>query len=310
MTEPMFHFKSISEFADFIGHERPEHPFFGVCHVDQFGGEDQNVAACATSGISYTSDFYTIAIKRVISGEIYYGRTKYDFDNGSMMFTAPRQVMQANNVVVSRDAIIIAIHEDFFKGHPIRDSIKKYGFFSYTVNEALHLSPKEEKMMRGLMQNIHDEYKGNPDEFSKELILSQLDTLLKYSNRYYKRQFLNRAELSNEISERFQTAIQSYFDDGRFTASGMPKIEDIAAEMNVSPRYLSDTLKAETGKAAQEHIHLYLLDEAKDLLLANNTTVSEVAYKLGFEYPQYFSRLFKKKIGVSPKEFRNQNSIH
>ncbi|MDV7341261.1 helix-turn-helix transcriptional regulator [Terasakiella sp. A23] len=303
------HFSSISDFMESMGLARPEHPMLAVCEKKNITSTG-DVSACSSPGICYSTDFYAIAIKEIVSGEFHYGRTKYDFTNGSMMFMAPRQEVSYSNLVVTKEAIMIFIHEDFVKGHELHNTLKKYSFFSYAANEALHLSPKEEKLMRQLMQNIHEEYQNNQDEFSKELLLSQLDTLLKYANRYYKRQFLNRTDMSSEIVTRFNDAIRSYFEEGKMDLMGVPKIEDIADELKMSARYLSDMLKAETGKNAIEHIHLYLLDEAKNLLLQPDKTVAEVAYQLGFDYPQYFSRLFKKKIGQSPKEYREQNSLH
>ncbi len=300
MPHQKMHFKTIAEFNQTLGLPPPDHPMLCVCYKDRI----------ESNNITFSSDFYMIAIKNIISGEMHYGRTQYDFTHGSMMFTAPRQEISCSNVVVSSDAIMIFIHEDFIRGHKISNAIKKYGFFSYAVNEALHLSPKEEVHMRSLMKNIHQEYESNQDEFSRDLLLSQLDTLLKYANRFYKRQFLNRADISNEIMDRFDKTIQEYFEEDKFELMGTPKVEEIANEMKLSARYLSDTLKAETGKSALEHILLYLMDEAKNLLLKPDMTVAEVAYQLGFEYPQYFSRLFKKKIGVTPSGYRNQKSIH
>ena len=309
MTQPNNHFNSIADFMAVMGLEKPEHPMLAVCEKK---GEARlgDSHTCGVERISYSTDFYAIAIKQIIAGEMHYGRTKYDFSNGSMMFMAPRQVITCDQLVISKNAIMIFIHEDFVRGHELYNTLKKYSFFSYAVNEALHLSPKEETLMRQLLTNLHDEYQNNQDEFSKDLLMSQLDTLLKYANRYYKRQFLNRTDMSTETVSRFNDAIRAYFEDGKMDLIGVPKIEDIASELKMSARYLSDTLKAETGKSALEHIHLYLLDEAKHLLLNPDLTVAEVAYQLGFDYPQYFSRLFKKKIGQSPKEYREQNSLH
>ncbi|WP_260293676.1 helix-turn-helix domain-containing protein [Sedimenticola hydrogenitrophicus] len=302
------HYKTITEFTRAMGLPEPEHPLLYVYVTDRLVSGD---ASCCQGGVlSYSTDFYAIAIKDIISGELRYGRTKYDFTNGSMMFTAPRQELTFSEVVVSSDVMLLFIHEDFIRGHKIRSDFKKYGFFSYAVNEALHLSAKEVAQMRALLNNIHAEYRSNQDEFSKDLLLSQVDTLLKYANRYYKRQFLDRTDLSREIASRFEDALQSYFEEGKLQLLGTPRIEEIAQKMGMSARYLSDMLKAETGKSALEHIHLYLLDEAKDLLLQPHVTVAEVAYRLGFDYPQYFSRLFKKKIGVSPKAYRDENSVH
>lgn len=294
------HFKTIAELNQAYGFPPPDHPMLCVRYADRI----------ESSNMTFSNDFYSIAIKNIISGELHYGRTQYDFTQGSMMFTAPRQEVSCENVVTSSDVVMLLFHEDFIRGHELSKTIRQYGFFSYAVNEALHLSAKEESHMRLLLKNIHQEYESNQDEFSKSLLLSQLDTLLKYANRYYKRQFLNRVDISNQIMDRFDKTLHKYFEKGTSEWKGTPKVEEIASEMRLSSRYLSDTLKAETGKTALEHIHLYLLDEAKNLLLKPEMTVAEVAYQLGFEYPQYFSRLFKKKIGLSPKDYRNQKSIH
>lgn len=190
------------------------------------------------------------------------------------------------------------------KGTELARQIKKYGFFSYSANEALHLSPKEEKQIESIVENIDLEYQSNVDEFSKDIIISQLSTLLKYANRFYERQFINRKALTNDLLERFNQQLESYFEAGQLQETGIPSIEQIADHLSVSQRYLSDTLKKETGKTSTEHLQLYLIDQAKNILLDPKKTVSEVAFELGFEYPPYFSRLFKKKEGVSPTEFR------
>lgn len=310
MTQNSVHYKTISEFTDANGWPAPDHPLLYVYSADRHSTDDIHICGGSGIGITYSTDFYMIAIKNILSGELRYGRTRYDFSNGSMMFTAPRQEMTIQEQVVSSDVIMLLIHEDFIKGRPIRNDIRKYGFFSYAVHEALHLSAREEARMRTIMQNILDEYQSNQDEFSRDLLLSQLDTLLKYANRYYKRQFLNRGDMSQQIISRFEDALRDYFEAGKLELLGTPKIEELANQMHMSPRYLSDMLKAETGKTALEQIHLHLLDEAKNLLLKPNVTVAEVAYQLGFDYPQYFSRLFKKKVGMSPKQYRDQQSVH
>jgi len=228
-----------------------------------------------------------------------------------LIFIAPRQVLQwDNSVVFEQKGFSINFHEDFLKGTELAQQIKKYGFFSYSVNEALHLSPKEEKQIESIVENIEIEYRNNQDEFSKEIIISQLSTLFKYANRFYERQFLNRKELSNNLLERFNLQLSEYFELGQLQEKGIPSIEQIANKISVSQRYLSDTLKKETGKTSTEHLHLRLIDEAKNILLKPNTSIAEVAYELGFEYPQYFSRLFKKKEGISPTEYREKYKMN
>lgn len=212
--------------------------------------------------------------------------------------------MQWNSTAIfEQKGFSINFHEDFIKGTELAQQIKKYGFFSYSANEALHLSPKEEKQIESIVENIVLEYHNNQDAFSKEIIISQLSTLLKYANRFYERQFINRKEFSNDLLEQFNTQLKSYFQSGQLQENGIPSIEEIAGQMGVTQRYLSDTLKKETGKTTTEHLQLYLIDEAKDMLLKPNKSIADVAYELGFEYPQYFSRLFKKKEGVSPSEY-------
>ena len=224
---------------------------------------------------------------------------------------SPRQVMQWDSrASFEQSGFSINFHEYFIKGTELAQQIKKYGFFSYSVNEALHLSPSEEKQMESIVENIEIEYHNNQDAFSKEIIIAHLSTLLKYANRFYERQFLNRKELSNDLLEQFNEQLEEYFQSGELQLKGVPSIEFIADKMSVTQRYLSDTLKKETGKTTTEHLHLFLIDEAKNLLLVPDASISETAYQLGFGYPQYFSRLFKKKVGVSPKEFVESHSMN
>jgi len=258
-----------------------------------------------------TNDCYTISFKKIVKGNLTYGRTKYDFSNGTLFFIAPRQVLQWDeSVVYDQNGFSINFHEDFLKGTELAHQIKKYGFFSYSANEALHLSPKEEKQLKSIVESIDSEYQNNQDEFSKDIIISQLTTLLKYANRFYERQFINRKELSNDLLEQFNQQLEKYFDARHFQENGIPSIEQMAEQLSVSQRYLSDTLKKETGKTSTEHLQLYLIDEAKNILLDPKKTVAEVAYELGFEYPPYFSRLFKKKEGISPTEYREKYSMN
>ncbi|TCI92707.1 helix-turn-helix domain-containing protein [Tenacibaculum sp. M341] len=303
----MQHFKTLSSYLDYLELPRPEHPMLSV-----FNSKGNGFLPCPKeSSPPITNDCYTISFKKYVNGNLNYGRTKYDFTNGALIFIAPRQVLQwDNSVVFEQKGFSINFHEDFLKGTELARLIKKYGFFSYTTNEALHLSPKEEKQIEAIVENIEIEYENNQDEFSKEIIISQLDTLLKYANRFYERQFLNRKELSNNLLDRFNLHLSNYFDSGLLAEKGIPSIEEIAKNLAVSQRYLSDTLKKETGKTSTEHLHLLLIDEAKNILLQPNKSIAEVAYELGFEYPPYFSRLFKKKEGISPTEYRDKYKLN
>lgn len=213
-------------------------------------------------------------------------------------------------MVFERKGFSISFHEDFLKGTELAYQIKKYGFFSYTTNEALHLSPKEEEQLESIVENITVEYQNNQDEYSKDIIISQLATLLRYANRFYERQFINRKEISNNLLQQFNQHLNEYFESEQLKENGIPSIEQIADKMSVSQRYLSDTLKKETGKTSTEHLQLHLINEAKNILLIPHKTVSEVAYELGFEYPAYFSRLFKKKEGISPTAYREKYKLN
>ena len=297
----MQHFKTLSSYLSYLKLPSPEHPMLSV-----FNSKGDGYLPCPReSSPPITNDCYSISFKKYVEGDLNYGRTNYDFTNGALIFIAPRQVLQwDSSVVFEQKGFSINFHEDFLKGTELALQIKKYGFFSYSVNEALHLSPKEEKQIESIVENIEIEYQNNQDEFSKEIIISQLSTLLKYANRFYERQFLNRKELSTNLLEQFNTQLLAYFESGQIQEKGIPSMEQIANKMSVSQRYLSDTLKKETGKTTTEHLHLILINEAKHILLQPNKSISEVAFELGFEYPQYFSRLFKKKEGISPTKYR------
>ena len=297
------HFKTLSAYFDYIRLPCPEHPMLSVLI-----SKGEGFLPCPKeSSPPITNECYNISLKKVVKGEMNYGRTKYDFTNGAMVFIAPRQVMEwESSLIMQNKGFSITFHEDFLKGTELAHQIKKYGFFSYSVNEALHLSPKEEKQVEAIIANIEMEYHNNQDKFTKDIIISQLSTLLKYANRFYERQFLNREQLSNSLLEQFNQHLNTYFESGQLEEKGVPSIEQLATHLSVSQRYLSDTLKKETGKTTTEHVQLFLIDEAKNILLQPHKSISEVAYELGFEYPQYFSRLFKKKEGVSPSEFREQ----
>ncbi|SDR94387.1 transcriptional regulator, AraC family [Polaribacter sp. KT25b] len=303
----MEHFKTLASYLDYLKLPRPEHPMLSI-----FNSNGEGYLPCPReSSPPITNDCYSISLKKYVEGDLNYGRTKYDFTNGALIFIAPRQILQwDNSVVFEQKGFSINFHEDFIKGTDLAQQIKKYGFFSYSVNEALHLSPKEEKQIESIVANIEIEYQNNQDVFSKEIIISQLNTLLKYANRFYERQFLNRIEISNNLLEQFNKHLTEYFESGQLQEKGIPSIEHIAGKMYISQRYLSDTLKKETGKTTTEHLHLHLIDEAKNILLQPNKSISEVAYELGFEYPPYFSRLFKKKEGISPTEYREKYKLN
>ncbi len=302
-------FKNISDFHAYNGTGEPENPLFSASHTLVKANAEKGCDE-THEDVSLTCDFYSISLKNIISGELLYGRTKYDSSKGTLLFTAPNQKLVFRGLVFSSEAYHIMFHKDFIRGTELEQRIRKYSFFEYKVNEALHLAPKEESQLKSIFRSIEAEYHNNQDEFSKEIILSQLETLLKYSDRYYKRQFLNRKPINETMLSKFTEVLNDYFEAGELLNKGIPTVDWLAGKLTVSHRYMSDMIKAETGKTAIDQINLFLIEEAKSMLLAPDASISETAYKLGFEYPQYFSRLFKKKTGVSPKEYISTQSMN
>jgi len=295
----MEHFKSISDFSRQNGFAPPENPLISLV-------ECSGIDKCNLIGAEFTGDFYMVMFKKMKAGVILYGRTRYDHDNGSMSFVRPRQIMQIKDVELEESGFMIFIHEDYLNGHPLHSEIKKYGYFDYEANEALHLSAREEEIVWDLFYKMQAEYNNNEDEYSRDIMLTHIDSVLKYSQRFYKRQFINRTQLSGKTVSRFNDLLSSYMEEGQLKSQGLPSVKAMADMLKTSPRYLSDLLRQETGKTALELIHIFLISEAKNLLQATENTVSETAYLLGFENPPYFSRLFKKETGFSPIEYRKQ----
>jgi AraC family transcriptional regulator, transcriptional activator of pobA len=293
----MKHFKSISEMAVASNLPLPEHPMLGLLRINREIKIDY---------AAYTSDFYMIGLKKVKAGYVLYGRTKFDHETGSMIFMKPRQVVEMRNLEFEEDGYILVIHEDFLNGHSLHEDIQRYSFFDYETNEALHLAPKEEKIIWNIFHSIEQEYNNSEDEFSKEIILAGINSLLKYAERFYKRQFINRKQLSGKTVTEFNKILQKYIKGGALNNNGLPTVGDFASRLNISSRYLTDLLKVETGKTAIELIHIALISEAKNRLRKKDKTVSEIAYELGFENMSYFSRLFKKETGMLPTFYKKQ----
>ena len=275
----------------------PEHPMLGLLRVNR---------EIKINNEAYTTDFYMIGLKKVKAGYVLYGRTKFDHETGSMIFTKPRQVIEMRNLEFEEDGYILVFHEDFLTGHSLHEDIQRYAFFDYETNEALHLAPKEEKIIWNIFYTIEQEYNNNEDEFSKEIILAGINSMLKYAERFYKRQFINRKQLSGKTVTGFNKILKQYIKDGSLNDNGLPSVGDLANRLNISSRYLTDLLKIETGKTAIELIHIALIAEAKDRLRKKDKSISEIAYDLGFENMSYFSRLFKKETGMLPTSYKNQ----
>lgn len=274
----------------------PEHPMLGLLRIN---------SEIRINYAAYTSDFYMIGFKKVKAGYVLYGRTKFDHETGSMIFIKPRQVVEMRNLEFEDDGYILLIHEDFLTGHSLHEDIQRYSFFEYETNEALHLAPKEEKIIWHIFHTIEQEYNNTEDEFSKEIILAGINSILKYAERFYKRQFINRKQLSGKTVTEFNKILHKYITDGSLE-NGLLTVGDFASRLNISSRYLTDLLKVETGKTAIELIHIALIGEAKNRLRKKDKTVSEIAYELGFENMSYFSRLFKKETGMLPTFYKKQ----
>lgn len=295
----MKHYKTISELLKNNGFLPPENPLLGMLTFE----ESQK---CTFVEKEFTTTFYAIALTKLASGTFQYGKTKYDHENGSMAFVKPHQIIKMSDVTNTEKGFIMYIHKDMLVQSHLYSEMEKYSFFDYEVNEALHLSPKEEEIIWDLFYKINSEYLNNQDDYSREIIISHIDSILKYSQRFYKRQFLNRTILSGTIITKFNEILHHYFDNDKLKTNGLPSVNYMALKLNISSGYLSDLLKQETGKTALEHIHIALVMEAKKILLNTHKTVAETAYELGFENPPYFSRLFKKEVGLTPTEYREQ----
>lgn len=293
--------KSITEYHRFRGLPKPEHSLISLVDYSQLQfSEDSKV-------VNLVMDFYSIALKRDIGAKLHYGQQIYDFDEGLMSFLAPGQVLRIEKEPGSSDSgsgYLLQIHPDFLWGFSLAKQIKKYSFFDYSVHEALFLSGREEMVILTIFENIRQEYNANIDSFSQGLIVSQIELLLKYCERFYNRQFMTRKISSHQMLTKVENFLNSYFSAEEQSEGGLLSVNKVADAMNVSSDYLSSMLKQLTGKNAQKHIHQKLIEKAKEKLSSTYLSVSEIAYGLGFEHPQSFSKLFKIKTNVSPLEFR------
>lgn len=292
--------KTISEFHRLRGLPKPEHPLISV--VDY--SEIQRPADI--SDTNWVLDFYQISIKRGINAKMKYGQQQYDFDEGIMFFISPNQVFSIapEPTGEKRSGWMLLVHPDFFWNTPLAKTIKQYEFFGYSVNEALFLSDKEETTINDIIGNIRQEYHANLDKFSRNIIVSHMETLLNYSERFYNRQFLTRERSNHQLLDRLEKFLTDYFNNENLVSKGLPTVQHVAASLNVSPKYLSSLLKLLTGQSTQQHIHDKLIDKAKEKLSTTDLSISEIAYEMGFEHLQSFSKLFKAKTNQSPLEFR------
>lgn len=296
------HLKSIADLNALL-QCKTKHPLVAV--VDFSKVQEQSEA-----GTRISADFYTVMFKNYCANHLRYGRQIYDFQDGSLICIAPKQVIMLDSEIEEKDNMMgwgLFFHPDLLRGTMLSTSMNDYSFFSYETSEALHLSDKEKTILYDCVQKIESELGENIDSYSQSLIVSNIELLLNYCTRYYGRQFITRKNTNSNTVAQIETLLRNYFKKENLDEQGLPTVKYLADQVYLSASYLSDLLKKETGRNAQDHIHYYLIEEAKNILQNSDQSVSEIAYALGFRYPQYFSKLFKQKTGSTPMAYRNQN---
>ena len=298
-----YRIRTISEFHALRGLPKPEHPLISVVDIE-------NITKVGDDAKHFMMDFYSISIKRVVGASYKYGQQDYDFNDGVIFFMAPLQVMgfSVPENILEVSGWILLIHPDFLWNTALASLSGKYDFFDYSVNEALFLSAKEEATLDNIIANIRQEYHSNIDKFSKQIIVSQIESLLNYCERFYHRQFLTREKANDQILDRLDKILTESFNSDYLVHKGLPTVQSVCDTLNISVSYLSRVLKLLTGKSTQQLIHEKLIAKAKEKLSTTDLAVSEIAYELGFEHPQSFSKLVKTKTNVSPLEFRRSFS--
>ena len=288
---------SVMQYHQICGLPKPLHPLVSVVNleeIDFFLNEE--------FWRHYANNLYTISIKHGMTSKLIYGQTEFDFDDGVLVVTAPKQVISIEKLEkIELTGYKLIFHPDFIQGYPLAKNIHNYGFFSYSTNKALFLSDKEEEIVLNLFKSIEQECANNTDKFSQDVLIANIELLLVHIDRYYNRQFLTRKNISNDTLSKMEEILNRYFEAEH---TQLPTVQYIADQLNLSPTYLSDLLKNLTGLTAQQHIHEKLIEKAKELLFTSNLSVSEIAYQLGFEFPQSFNKLFKKKTNLTPLEFK------
>lgn len=288
--------QSLGELHRLLNLPKPQHPLISVIHLNQVSPPSQH----EPEKVIYP--FYQVCLKRNYNGKLRYGQNYYDFDEGVLSFISPNQVL--SNEGVATDGWVLLIHPDFLHGYPLAKALRNYGFFSYELTEALFVSEKEQAIIETILANIETEYQSPIDAHSQAIIISQLELLLHYADRFYQRQFITRRKINTDLLTKLESILNHYFEDTQTLHEGLPTVEWLAGELNLSSHYLSDMLRNSTGLNAQQHIQLKIIERAQLLLSTTNLSVAEVAYQLGFRYPQSFHKLFKSKTSVSPLQFR------
>jgi len=291
-------FNSLSDAHRFFGIAEPKHPLIslvkGIPTVPESNEHHRHILG-----------FYKISYKPKLQGSLEYGQSYYDFDQGGLLFAAPGQIIGRKGPdVTACSEYTLLIHPDFLLGYPMAKKIKQYGFFSYSVKETLHLSEEEKNTIYSIFSFIESELNSRIDDFSQDVMISQIELLLTYANRFYKRQFITRKAVNNDLLQKFEAMLDAYFEDETALNKGLPTVSYFAEKLNLSSSYLSDMLRTITGQSTQQHIHDRLILKAKEILSTTTLSVGEVAYALGFEHSQSFSQFFKTKTSLSPLEFR------
>ncbi|SMC45955.1 helix-turn-helix domain-containing protein [Moheibacter sediminis] len=299
--EKTFRLNSIAEFHKFCNLPHPDHPLISLIDYSKvsYPFDETNV--------KWIQNFYTIGLKRNVNAKFNYGQQEYDFDSGVLSFIAPLQFLKIEvnpDIVAEPTGWLLLVHPDFLWNTPLVKKIKSFDFFQYAVNEALFLSDKEENIIVEILLKIEQEYQSNIDKFSQELIVAQLEILLIYAERFYERQFITRKKSNYELVERFEKLLSDYFESDPLPEQGLPTVTSIAEQLNISPNYLGTLLRLHTLQNTQQHIQNKLIDYAKEKLSTTGLSISQIAYELGFEHSQSFSKLFKQKTNQTPLEFR------
>lgn len=291
-------FNSISALHRALGLPKPLHPLISLVDYSNIKAETTELE----KGMIF--NFYKVSYKQHFTGKVKYGQNEYDFDEGGLSFVAPHQLIAATDKDGDYSGYTLLFHPDLIAQFPLGKNIQRYNFFSYSVAEALYLSEKEKNVIIGIFKNIAMELESAIDQHSQEVLVSQIELLLNYSKRYYSRQFITRQAASNELLINLEALLSSYFDTGKTLTTGLPTVQQLADQLHVTPHYLGDMLRTLTGQNTRQHIHNKLIEKAKQMLSGTTLSVAEIAFTLGFEHPQSFNKIFKRKTSLSPLEFR------
>jgi AraC-like DNA-binding protein len=299
MKNIVYKVETISELHEIAGFEKPKHPLVTVIDYSKVNVNDTNESG------SFICSFYSVNFKKHCN--FVYGRQVFDHKEGTLHCTAPDQIItfDRKKEAGSSEGWGLYFHPELIRNTALGKKMHEYSFFSYAENEALHLSDQEKQTLLSILKQMEKEYNTNIDHYSHDLIISNIELLLNYCKRFYGRQFITRTNQNKDVIVRFEEFITDYFNSDKLKKNGIPSVKYCAESMNLSPNYFSDLLKSETGKNTQEHIHFHLLEKAKTMLVSSDKSINEIAFELGFEYPQNFSKLFKNKVGVSPTDYRN-----